>query len=128
MSWHHHSSVEIVVMRSTTGCICGGAGMLCLPTRRGRKEAEMEKEATYPIREALKAQGALRQAVNLPPEQFPLSSFVGMVSDEIEVLRKLGRSNEEIAAMICASSAIEITAAQVSEYYAPPELRGHPED
>ncbi len=81
----------------------------------------------YPIEDALRAQQALRQAAGLEPEQFPIEAFVGMISDEIEELRKLGKSDEEIAGLIRASSRIQITAAEIAENYASPELRhGHP--
>ena len=79
----------------------------------------------YPIEEALKAQRALRSSAGLGPEMFPVQAFVGMISDEIESLRKQGQSDDEIAALIRKSSAIEITGAEIAEYYAPPEER-HP--
>ena len=48
-----------------------------------------------------------------------------MISDEIESLRKRGKSDEEIAAMIRQSSAIEISADEIAENYASPEQRQH---
>ena len=78
--------------------------------------------------QALRAQSALRDAAGLAPETFPLSGFVGMISDEIDALRKSGRSDAEIARLIATHSGIEITEAQISENYASPEQRqqGHP--
>jgi hypothetical protein len=78
---------------------------------------------TYPLEEALQAQKALRELAGLEPERFPVESFVGMVSDEIEVLRKQGRSDTEIAEVICRSSSIKIDAAMIAANYAPPEAR-----
>ncbi len=78
---------------------------------------------TYPIEEALRAQNALREMAGLEPERFPIQAFVGMISDEIEQLRKLGRSDQEIAEVIKANSNIEITAAEIAENYASPEAR-----
>ncbi len=43
------------------------------------------------MKKALKAQSALRNAAGLEPEQFPLEAFVGMISDEIQILREQGR-------------------------------------
>ncbi len=81
----------------------------------------------YPIEEALKAQQALRNAAGLQAEQFPIQAFVGMISDEVESLRKLGRSDQEIADLIQSHSNIRITAAEIEQHYAGPELRhGHP--
>lgn len=78
---------------------------------------------TYPVEEAIRAQKALRDAVGLAPEQFPIEAFVGMISDEVELLRRAGRSDEEIAGLIEASSAIKITASEIAQHYASPEQR-----
>jgi hypothetical protein len=85
----------------------------------------MSQTKVYSIEEALKAQRSLRKAAGLGPEEFPLQAFVGMVSDEIESLRKRGRTDEEIASIIRQNSVIEITAAEIAENYASPEQR-HP--
>ena len=79
----------------------------------------------YPVEEAVRAQKSLRQAAGLGPEQFPIQAFVGMISDEVDALRKRGKSDEEIASIIRQNSSIEITAAEIAENYAPPEQR-HP--
>jgi len=79
----------------------------------------------YPLEEALKAQKALRAAAGLGPEQFPVQAFVGMISDEVESLRKRGTKDEEIVALIRQNSAIELTAAELAENYASPEERHH---
>ena len=88
----------------------------------------MESRKTYPVEEAIQAQKALRTLGGLGPETFPVEAFVGMISDEIEHLRKLGHSDEEIAHVITTNSKIQITAAEISENYASPEERhAHPE-
>ena len=48
----------------------------------------MSDSKSYSIQDALKAQSALRSAAGLEPELFPIRSIVGMISDEIEVLRQ----------------------------------------
>ena len=65
----------------------------------------------------------MRAASGLGPEMFPIEAFVGMISDEIEALRQRGRSDEEIVRIICESSAIEITPAEIREHYASPAKR-----
>jgi len=80
-------------------------------------------EKTYSLEEALKAQSALRVAAGLEPEQFPLEAFVGMISDEIQVLRELGKSDDQIADLIRQQSKIEINAADIAANYASPEQR-----
>lgn len=83
----------------------------------------MNSAKTYPLDEAIKAQKALRKEAELGPEQFPIQAFVGMISDEIEALRTQGKSDEEIASLIRENSAIEISAAEITENYAYPEER-----
>jgi len=63
----------------------------------------------------------------LGPEMFPVQAFVGMISDEVEILRKQGHSDEQIAQTIKANSRIAITAADIRANYASPEERhgGH---
>ena len=80
---------------------------------------------TYPVEEALRAQKALRELAGLKPEMFPIQAFVGMISDEIETLRKQGRTDDEIAKAITASSNISISASEISAHYATPEERHH---
>jgi hypothetical protein len=82
-----------------------------------------QQERTYPLEQALRAQKALRDLAGLPPEMFPVSSFVGMVSDEIETLRQQGHSDEQIARTIEEHSAIEVSAGDLAAHYATPEER-----
>lgn len=83
----------------------------------------MPSNRVYPVEEAVQAQKALRALGGLGPEEFPIEAFVGMISDEIEVLRKMGYSDGEIAGAIASSSKIEITGAEIAEHYASPEER-----
>ena len=78
---------------------------------------------SYPLEEALKAQKALRDAAALEPEMFPIQAFIGMISDEIQHLREMGRTDEEIAGIIKSNSKIDITADDIQENYATPEQR-----
>lgn len=82
--------------------------------------------SVYPVEEAIRAQRALREAAGLGPEMFPVQAFVGMISDEIEELRKRGKSDETIAELIESSSAIKITAFEIAENYASSGERHHP--
>lgn len=82
-----------------------------------------KQEKTYPIQEALRAQQALRNLAGLEPEMFPVQAFAGMISDEVEALRKRGHSDAHIAKTIQDSSNIKITAEEVAAYYASPEDR-----
>jgi hypothetical protein len=77
----------------------------------------------YPVEEAVKAQKALRTAAGLGPEMFPLQALVGMISDEIDLLRQCGKSDEQIAALVCQNSSIRIRAEEITQYYASPEDR-----
>ncbi|MBA3833500.1 MAG: hypothetical protein H0X34_16725 [Chthoniobacterales bacterium] len=75
------------------------------------------------VEDAVKAQKALRAAAGLGAEEFPIQAFVGMISDEIESLRKQGKSDEDIAALVRENSPIKISAAEIATNYAPPEER-----
>ena len=79
----------------------------------------------YSIEEAVRAQRALREAAGMGEEFFPIQAFVGMISDEVQVLRKQGKSDAEIAELIEANSNIKIKADDIAENYATPEERGH---
>jgi hypothetical protein len=83
----------------------------------------MSENKMYPLEDVLNAQRALRALAGLKPEMFPLQAFVGMISDEVEVLRKRGQSDDEIASVIRSSSSIEITGGEIAQYYASPEDR-----
>ncbi|GAC1364773.1 MAG: hypothetical protein NVSMB3_13310 [Acidobacteriaceae bacterium] len=87
----------------------------------------MSSAKLYPVEQAVKAQTSLREAAGLDPEQFPVQAFVGMISDEIEALRKQGQSDTAIASIIRQNSSIEISAAEIAENYAAPEER-HPQE
>ena len=75
------------------------------------------------VEQAVRAQKALREAAALGPEVFPIQAFIGMISDEIELLRSGGKTDQEIADMITTNSDIEITASEIAENYAPAETR-----
>ena len=85
----------------------------------------MSEPRAYLVEDAVKAQKALRMAAGLGPEKFPIQAFVGMISDEVEALRKLGKTDDEIASIIRQSSSIEITPEEIAEHYATGEERGH---
>lgn len=89
----------------------------------------MPSPTTFPLHQALAALEGLRAAANLPPEQFPVEAFVGMISDEVDALRGQGKTDAEIAGIIHASSGIEIAPEALALHYAPPEQRhGPPRD
>lgn len=83
----------------------------------------MSQPKLYSLEEVIRAQRSLREAAGLGPEQFPLQAFIGMVSDEIEALRKKGKTDEEIASIIQQSSSIKISASQIADDYASPQER-----
>ena len=85
----------------------------------------MSELKMYPVEEAVKAQKALRAASGLGPEMFPIQAFVGMISDEIESLRKRGTSDVEIAHLIQENSDIQISPSEIADHYVWPEERHH---
>ena len=85
----------------------------------------MSKQPTFTGLQAATAQTALRSALGLEPELFPVQAFIGMISDEIEQLRSDGRTNDEIANLISDATGTSVSADVIGEFYAPPEARGH---
>ncbi len=79
----------------------------------------------FTLKQAIQAQQALRAAAGLEPELFPVEAFVGMISDEVEALRKAGMTDDQIVQTIEQNGGIAITSEELSSNYAPPELR-HP--
>ncbi len=56
--------------------------------------------ASFSAEDVAKAQAALRTAMGLGPESFALQAFVGLLGDEIGQLRRIGRSDADIAALL----------------------------
>lgn len=83
---------------------------------------------TYLVEQAVRAQKALRDAAGLGAEHFSLEAFVGMISDEIHVLRSQGKTDAEIADLISSNSSIAITATEIADNYCSPENRHQPEE
>ena len=79
---------------------------------------------TFTAEQAAQANTALRAALDLPPEAFPVPQFVAMISDEVEQLRAAGHDDAAIAQMVRASTGGELTAEDIGRHYAPPEARG----
>ncbi len=82
-------------------------------------------DRNYSLQQALRAQKALRDHAGLPEEKFAVQEFIGMISDEIQVLRERGVSDEKIAHLIQESSGIAVDANDIAFNYAPPELRSY---
>jgi hypothetical protein len=76
----------------------------------------------FTAEDAAKANAVLRGALGLEPQRFSVQQFVGMASDEIEQLRAAGKSDEEIVRLL-KGAGIEVAAADIARYYAPPEAR-----
>jgi hypothetical protein len=66
-------------------------------------------------------------AAGLGPEMFPPQAFVGMISDEIEQLPAIGKTDAEIAEMNTAGSDIQIDASEIIENHVSLE-ECHPAD
>ena len=84
----------------------------------------MADDQGFTGQQAATAQTALREALGLPPEKFPMQAFIGMISDEIEQLRAAGRSDEAIAALVSKATGAHVDGATITLFYASPEARG----
>ncbi|MBV8851584.1 MAG: hypothetical protein JOZ16_18570 [Methylobacteriaceae bacterium] len=81
------------------------------------------EELTFALDEFLAAQKALRQNLGLREERFPISAFIGMISDEIDQMRRAGRTDEDVAATISAATGRMIDAEDILRFYASPKKR-----
>ncbi len=86
-------------------------------------DAPQPDAETFSAEEAVTAQRELRRALGLGEERFPLRSFVGMISDEIEQLRAAGRTDADVAATIRQATGRAIDPSAIAEFYASPERR-----
>ena len=82
----------------------------------------------FTLDESIRAQKAMRDALDMPDEMFPIPAFVGMVSDEIEKLRNAGRSDADIVAIVRKATGKDIPPDALAEHYATPEERDRLKD
>jgi hypothetical protein len=83
----------------------------------------MTDESTFSLAEALAAQKALRDAAGAEEEVFELADVIGMVSDEVDMLKEQGRSLGDIAALVQQATGKPVTAEDVEKYYVPADER-----
>ena len=70
-------------------------------------------EPMYSPEEVLRAQCALRSAIGLGDQTFPEHTFIDMLGGEIEQLRKIGKTSDEIEALISGAIGRPLTPAAV---------------
>ena len=83
----------------------------------------MSEETTFSLAEALAAQKALREAAGADEEEFELADVIGMISEEIDMLKEQGRSESDIAAMMQKATGKPVTAADIKKHYVPADER-----
>lgn len=86
----------------------------------------MTSENGFTADDAASATTALREELGLPEQRFRTEVFVGMISDEIEALRKAGRNDEAIANVLRDRCGIELDAETIGRYYVEPNDRRQP--
>jgi hypothetical protein len=67
--------------------------------------------------QAARANQALRAALGMRPQLFSEEQFVGMISEEITLLRAAGRSDAEIATVLKEDAGVEIEPQTLSRFY-----------
>ena len=77
----------------------------------------------FSVQDALAAQRELRKKLGLGEERFPMSAFMGMLSDEIEQMRAAGRTDAEVAAAIAHATGKTLTPEDVAGHYVPANRR-----
>lgn len=84
----------------------------------------MDIDPKFTTDELVAAQRTMRAALGMSPEEFPLEAFVGMISDEVEQLRKIGMEDDEIARLVSSATRANVSGESIRRYYAPPRARG----
>ena len=67
---------------------------------RPSRGAPAAAEAMFTAEDGVKAQGALRAAMGIGPESLALPAFLATLGTEIEQLRRVGKSDGEIAGLV----------------------------
>ena len=79
----------------------------------------MPDQRRFTLEQAMNARKVLRDSMNLQPEMFPLDGVIGMLSDEIEVMRKAGTSDAMISKLIGIGLGDMVLASDVRAYFVP---------
>ncbi len=75
------------------------------PRRDAASDARVEAFTTA---DAARAQQALRDAMGLGPETLSLEALIGMLGDELDQLRRIGKTDADLAAMLSAATGRDI--------------------
>lgn len=86
------------------------------PTAHRVRHAVPEPEQDFSIEDVMRAQRALRDAMQLGPEVLSLPDLPGMLAREIDQLRKLGTTDRAIAETIAEALGQGVTAAAVMHH------------
>lgn len=71
----------------------------------------------FSLEQAMKAQAALRDAAGAGEERFDAQQLVGMLSDEIRLLRASGMTDEAIASLLETKAEVAIDAETIGRFY-----------
>lgn len=82
--------------------------------------------ADFSIDDVVLAQNEMRHMLCLPDPQFSMPTFIGMLSDEIEQMRRAGHTDELVAETIRRATGQHVEAGDVGRYYLSIEERGRP--
>ena len=85
-----------------------------------------KNDGFYTAGDAATANTVLRAAAGLAAEKFGAEQFVRMISDEIELLRRTGKTDAEIAQLLADGGGIELNPDAITRYYAPEDARRPP--
>ena len=85
------------------------AKLLAQPKPPGSRHAAREAEASFSAEDVVRAQQGLRASMGLGPEAFATAAFIAMLGSEIDQLRKIGRSDDDIAALLTTALGRTIT-------------------
>jgi hypothetical protein len=80
---------------------------------------KMKAHHEYNIEQVIYARKVLRDSMNLETQTFPLSAVIGMLSDEIDAMRKAGISDITISKLMGLGLGDAVSVRDIQKYFAP---------
>ena len=77
----------------------------------------MEETASFSAEQAAAANRSLRAALGLGAQDFTTEQFVGMISEEIEQLRAVGKTDADIAQILEQDVGVRVSVDSIRRFY-----------
>jgi hypothetical protein len=82
-----------------------------------------DSATSFSVDDVVLAQNEMRYIFGFPEQRFSFSTFIGMLSDEIEQMRRAGYTDETVAQTVSRAKGQSVEASDVQRYYLSVEER-----